>query len=182
VTCIVGLVDKGGSVWMGADSAGVDGALNLSVRTDGKLFQNGPFLIGFTSSFRMGQILQHALKPPEPNGGELHRFMVTSFVDAVRACLKSGGFARKECEVETGGAFLVGVGGRLFEIASDYQVGENADPFNAVGSGAAVALGALHATRSLPWSPAVRLRRALEAAERFNAGVRGPFIIRRLRP
>ena len=62
MTCIVGLID-GNRVWMGGDSAGVSG-LDITVRSDPKVFRNGDFLIGFTSSFRMGQLLAFRLRPP----------------------------------------------------------------------------------------------------------------------
>jgi hypothetical protein len=51
MTCIVGLVD-GGRVWLGGDSAGVSG-WDLTVRADRKVFRNGPYVMGFTTSFRM---------------------------------------------------------------------------------------------------------------------------------
>ena len=60
MTCIVGLID-GRRVWMGGDSAGVSG-LDITVRADAKVFRNGDFLIGFTSSFRMG----HSACGPRP--------------------------------------------------------------------------------------------------------------------
>ena len=63
MTCIVGLVHADG-VTIGADSAGCDGAWGIVTRADTKLFHNGPFLFGFTSSFRMGQLLRYAFKPP----------------------------------------------------------------------------------------------------------------------
>ena len=62
MTCIVGLVHEG-VVYIGGDSAGVAG-LSLTVRADEKVFQNGEFLMGFTTSFRMGQLLRYSLKPP----------------------------------------------------------------------------------------------------------------------
>ena len=80
-------------------------------------------MFGFTTSFRMGQLIRYALEPPEPEG-ELDRFMSTAFVDAVRACLKDGGWARRDNEREEGGTFLVGVQGRLFAVHDDYQVDE----------------------------------------------------------
>ncbi|WP_245320978.1 hypothetical protein [Bradyrhizobium sp. NAS96.2] len=53
MTCIVGLVDKG-QVFIGGDSAGVNAErLALVVRNDRKVFRNGDFVMGFTSSFRM---------------------------------------------------------------------------------------------------------------------------------
>lgn len=170
MTCVVGLV-QGGLVHLGADSAGVAG-LSLTVRADGKVFRNGEYVMGFTSSFRMGQLLRYKLEPPAPTS-DLERFMATTFIDAVRAVLKEGGWAMKYSEQESGGCFLVGVRGRLFEIDSDYQVGEPAVGFSAVGCGQDIALGALYATDGQPVKK--RLRTALEASERFSAGVRGPF-------
>jgi len=171
VTAIVGLVHDD-RVYIGGDSAGVAGYVT-QVRSDAKVFRNGPYLFGFTSSFRMGQLLRYALQPPAV-GADLDKFMVTTFVDAVRDCLKAGGFATKESEAEHGGTFVVGVAGRLFRIDSDYQVGEQADRFDAVGCGQEFALGALHATAGMP--PKRRINLALEAAARYSAGVTGPFI------
>jgi hypothetical protein len=171
VTAVAGLVHNG-RVHLGADSAGVAG-WNLTVRADPKVFTVGHYVLGFTSSFRMGQLLNHAFNPPAPTG-ELSRFMATVWIDAVRECLKTGGWATKTSEQESGGTFLVGVHGRLFEVNSDYQVGEPADPYAAVGCGFELCLGALHATARIV-SPKRRLMMALEAAERHSAGVRGPF-------
>lgn len=53
MTCIVGYVTPAREVVMGADSAGVAG-YDLRIRRDVKVFHAGPFLIGYTSSFRMG--------------------------------------------------------------------------------------------------------------------------------
>lgn len=173
MTAIVGLVHDD-TVYIGGDSAGVSG-LQLTVRADTKVFRNGPYLFGFTTSFRMGQLIHHALTPPAPKG-RLERFMSTTFIDAIRDCLKQGGWARKENEREEGGTFLVGVQGRLFVVYDDYQVGQAADGYAAVGCGDQIALGALYATAGLGMPPRKRVRLALAAAERFSAGVRAPFI------
>lgn len=178
MTCIVGLVHKG-TVYMGGDSAGV-GGYSLTVRKDTKVFHNASFLMGFTSSFRMGQLLRYAFSPPDYDSSvSLEKFMATTFIDAVRACLKEGGFASKSSEVEAGGYFLVGFQGRLFYIESDYQVGEALDGYDAVGCGSDVALGALYAT-SARVTPRKRILLALQAAERHNAGVRAPFTVEAL--
>jgi ATP-dependent protease HslVU (ClpYQ) peptidase subunit len=175
LTCIAGLVHDGG-VYLAGDSAGCSG-WNLTVRADPKVFVNGSYVMGFTSSFRMGQLLHYAFTPPEPDYiNDLHRFMCTAFTDSLRQCLKDGGWAEKDKERETGGTFLVGTHGRLFEVSSDYQMGEPADPYAAVGCGSEVALGALHATAGSKMTPHQRLEAALAAAERFSNGVRGPFV------
>lgn len=175
---------------MGSDCAGVSG-LDLVQRADKKVFRVGEFLIGFTTSFRMGQLLQYSLRLPSVED-DLHRYMVTKFVDAVRECLKAGGYAKKENEVEEGGTFLVGVRGRLFKVVSDYQVGESLYPYDAAGCGEAYALGALaiyHGLQSVLTpnidlnnhvNPEYRIRHALGAAQSYSAGVRGPFHIEKL--
>ena len=174
MTCIVGLVHEG-VVYIGGDSAGVAG-LSLTVRADEKVFQNGEFLMGFTTSFRMGQLLRYSLEPPRRHpDDDIHQYMVVGFVNAVRECLKAGGYASKKDDVESAGTFLVGYQGRLFEIESDYQVGIPGDGYAAVGSGQDIARGALFATQGQ--EPRQRVLTALQAAERFSAGVRGPFHI-----
>lgn len=174
MTCIVGLVE-GDTVWIGGDSAGVAG-YELTVRSDQKVFRNGPMLFGFTSSFRMGQLLRYRLQVPEHDSCvDVDKWMATTFIDAVRTCLRDHGFAKKNQEQESGGTFLVAYRGRLFNIADDYQVGVPLDGFDAVGCGGEVARGALFACSRL--SGRKRIALALQAAERFSAGVRGPFHI-----
>lgn len=182
MTCVVAVVHDG-KVYMGADSAGSN-AWSIATRDDPKVFVVGPMVIGYTTSFRMGQILRFRLTPP-PHHREIDddQYMMTDFVDAVRSVLKAGGWAGKENEVERGGNFLVGYKGRIWEVESDYQVALVAHPFNAVGSGYHVALGSLHTSKpdpsDGPEDVQVRLTWALEAAAEFAAGVRGPFVFAR---
>lgn len=175
MTCIVGLVHDG-DVYIGGDSAGVAG-LSLSIRADEKVFGNGPFIMGFTTSFRMGQLLRYKFSPPAQT---VHQddmeYMVTSFVDACRQCFSGNGFGDKEATV--GGNFLVGYKGKLYNIEGDYQVGIPRATFDAVGCGTDLALGAMFATDGL--DPEERINAALAAASTFSAGVAPPFTILRL--
>jgi ATP-dependent protease HslVU (ClpYQ) peptidase subunit len=175
MTCIVG-VETDSGVWIGGDSAAVSGWITVSTR-EPKVFANGDYLIGFTTSFRMGQLLRFAdlPKPLDRSGEDLLRFMCTEFVDAVRTLFKDGGFAQKDSEQEKGGTFLVGVNGTLLTVDSNYMIGRNQEGYAACGSGWEVALGALHATLRL--SPERRVRKALEAAAHHSGGVRAPFTI-----
>jgi ATP-dependent protease HslVU (ClpYQ) peptidase subunit len=173
MTCIVGLVD-GGRVYIGGDSAGVSG-LDLQVRADAKVFKKDWMVFGFTSSFRMGQLLRYSLSIPQRHPDtDVMKWMCSDFIDAVRNCLKSGGFAKKDSEVESGGAFLVGYAGRLFAVHGDYQVAETAAPYASVGCGEAYAVGAMYASTN---EPSERVKLALECAAANSAGVRGPFVI-----
>ena len=173
MTCIVGTVHNG-KVLIGADSAGSNG-YSVSNRKDVKVFKNGDFVIGCTSSFRMIQLLQYQLQPPKRHADtDVMRYMVSEFAEAVRACFKVGGFNRSENSVDSGGVFLVGYQGRLFRIDSDFQVGESADGFYACGCGEAYALGVMQTNTQL--DPRARVLKSLETAAYFSCGVRGPFV------
>ncbi len=176
MTCIVGLVHRG-TVWIGGDSLGT-AYLDSVHRADPKVFRSDGFVFGFTSSYRMGQLLRYQLKVPVRGRSELMRYMATDFIEAIRGCLKSGGYTVVKDNQESGGSFLVAHAGRLFRIEDDFQVGETRIGFDAVGYGFAYALGSLWESRGK--RPRDRVRKALEAAERFSAGVQRPFTILRL--
>jgi hypothetical protein len=177
MTCIVA-VKSGGGIYVGGDSAAVADPIT-TVTGRPKVFRRGPYLFGYTHSFRMGQLLEFVFQPPDREQAEdPFAFMVTKFVPAVRACFKAEGFATVSNNVESGGSFIVAAWGRLFEIASDYQVLEPGEVFTVVGQGWAVARGALHAceaTGILRDAPESSVRMALAAAARFCTGVREPF-------
>lgn len=178
MTCIVGLVDKD-TVYMGGDSAGVGGGYQLNIRNDQKVFMNGAFLMGFTTSFRMGQLLRYSFTPPKiAEDQDLYEYMVTDWIDGVRKCLKDGGFASEKDSVEEGGTFLVGYKGRLFTIYEDYQVGENTCGYSSVGCGEDLAMGSLFTSSDIKLKPEDRVRMALKAAATFSAGVSAPFVVK----
>jgi ATP-dependent protease HslVU (ClpYQ) peptidase subunit len=174
MTCIVGIAENG-KVYIGGDSAGVAG-LDLTVRSDEKVFKNGEFLFGFTGSFRVGQLLRFSWSPPSRSEGmDDYKFLVTTFINSIRDLLKNGGCARNKDGEEIGGFFLVGYRGKLYKVESDYQVGASVDPFMAAGCGDLIALGSMFSTPKA--TPRTRLEVALKAAERFSAGVRAPFTV-----
>lgn len=180
MTVIVGL-EWDNRVYLGADSASVAGYESFATRLR-KVFRRGPFLIGYTTSFRMGQLLQYRLTAPEhPEGMDALEYMATHFTDAVRACLKDGGYARIESGVEQGGQFLVGYQGKLYQVDSDFQVNSNQEEFAAIGQGAPYALGVLYERifdlEFLQLEPEKLLLSALRSAEHFCAGVRAPHYV-----
>ena len=172
MTCVAAVRHEG-EIWIGADSAGVAG-FSMHLRADEKVFRNGEFVMGFTTSFRMGQLLRWKFNPPVRREGVANfEYMATEFVDAARKCFKDGGFAQKKDERESAGCFIVGLRGQLFYVADDYQVGELLDEYMAVGCGQDLALGSLFSTEGM--GPEERIETALQAAARFSAGVRPPF-------
>lgn len=171
MTCIVGLVNKG-KVYIGADSCGSNG-FTKETRIEPKVFKNGDFLIGCTSSFRMIDLLKWKFNPPTiKDGDNLHKFLSTEFVDAVRKLFVDNGYAVTSEDWKSG-TFLVGVKGRLFKIDNDFQVSEH--DYTACGSGEYHALGSLYTSKMS--SPVKDINKALETASHFITTVSPPFII-----
>ena len=178
MTCIVGLKFSG-HVYIGGDSAGVSG-WSISSRKDPRVFINGEMSIGFTTSFRFGQILQYELTVPKHYPDvTVDQYMVKQFVPAVRQALKEHGYLYVKENNESGGCCLIGYRGRLFLMDSDFQIGEMGADYYAVGCGADIALGALHAIGQLDIAlgPEKAIKLALGAAETYSAGVKGPYTV-----
>lgn len=179
MTCIVGFIEKD-IVYIGGDSAGV-GGYDLQIRKDVKVFKNGPFIMGFTTSFRMGQLLMSSKFKPKKQLSKQsdYDYMITTFIDNIRKLFKDNGFEKKYIDGELkGGTFLVGYKGNLYEIDEDFQVGVREEDYSSVGCGSQIALGAMYILNyDKDKVPEQRIEESLKAAERFSAGVSGPFNI-----
>lgn len=141
MTCIVG-VKRGSTVAVGADSLGSTAHYCME-RAEPKVFRKRGFVMAYTTSFRMGNILQHVFKPPKYKGGDAHKFMVKKFIPSLRKCLKEEGYMKIINAEENAGTFIVAFRHFLFIVESDLQVGQPADDYIAHGSGIEVAMGSL---------------------------------------
>ena len=178
MTCIVGMLDKKtDKVIIGGDSASV-GDSNIYIRKDPKVFKNGEFIIGCTSSFRMIQLLRFSFKPPKIEDKDIYEYMCTDFIDGVRECFKNGGYIQKYSDGdEKGGTFLIAHKNRLFRVEDDFQVGETINGFDSCGCGQDFALGALFALENEKLTTEQKLTKALQAAEFLSMGVASPFVL-----
>jgi len=175
MTCIAAIKEKG-IVYMGGDSAGVCG-LDVRLRADKKVFKKGEFVFGFTSSFRMGQLLRFNLELPYHKAKISDEvFINTVFIEAIRKCLKEGGYAWVKENIEHGGMFIVGYRGEIYTIESDYQVARHIENYDACGCGQDYALTTFFALRKSKLKPRAKIKAALEAAVHFSGGVRPPFV------
>ena len=176
MTCIVGWTEKG-NVWIGGDSAGVAG-YSLRSRADEKVFKKGEFVFGFTSSFRMGQLIRYQLVIPKPEEGQNEDdYLHVKFLDSVIECFKDNRYATLKDGEITGGTFLFGYRGKLYQVENDFQIAKTRYCFDAVGCGAEIALGCLYGLSHQTLTPRKRVEKALKAAQEFSAGVREPFHI-----
>lgn len=173
MTCIIGLEDRG-RIWMGCDSAAA-ASWDIRVSKVNKIFRLGDLAVGFTSSWRMGQILRYQVKidPQEKETDE--SYMVTKVVESIREAFKAHGYSKIEDNQESGGTLLVGCKGKIYTIYSDYQVNRFDEGYSAIGCGSGYALGAMRSLEGLP--PKKRIRKALEISAHFSNGVTEPFRI-----
>ncbi len=188
MTLIIGYIAKDG-IYMGGDSAGVGSNFTKTIRKDPKVFfigKNKEFIIGFTTSFRMGQLLM-SYNPPDRKGKAVFQYMITDFIDGLREHLKAGGYLMINSGKEEGGTFLVGYENRLFYIDGSFQIEESSMPYNACGCAYELALGALTGIESLCskemnefFNPVKKLRLAFEAALPHSTGICKPFKILKL--
>jgi len=170
MTCIVALRAEG-RVYMGADSAGVDSWSSIA-RADPKVFRNGRYLFGCTSSYRMIQILRHE-KLETVTGS--HDSQAYKLANQLQALFVRQQFAKVEHGVAEGGSLLVAWDDVFYQLDSDYQYARYREDYYSVGSGYMFALGALYANASL--TPRKRIRQALSAAVHNSGGVKPPFKI-----
>lgn len=182
MTCVVACKSPDGKIVIGADSAGSDGHFVMR-RSDAKIVyvegDDESVAFGYTTSFRMGQILRHHLKLPPRLKKDLVDWLVVDVVEAIAKTFKERGYEKKDKNTGQllGGTFILLAGQELFVVEGDFQLAEPADSYCAVGSGEMVAYGALYALAGTDVAPEIKVRLALEAAAEFTTTVRGPFNI-----
>jgi hypothetical protein len=179
MTCIAAYRDLNGDVYIGGDSIGATPYTHVTV-VNPKVFRRKNMVLGFTSSFRMGQILQFDLRIPthHPKVGTLE-YLVSEFIPVLIDKFESVKFAKVEDNQIEGGTFLIGYDKRIFEVEDNFQVLEIANNFNSCGCGTDFASGAFWAMRNQKIKPKDRVTKALECAAYF-ATVKPPFHIIKL--
>lgn len=182
MTCIVGLIDNG-ITYIGGDSCGSNGYSGDTYRQP-KVFHckdTNNAVMGYTSSFRMGQLLMYAkdlfdelsISKDEIN----HEYLVTKFIPNVQKLFSNGGFEKNTNGEKSSGEFLLGYKHKLYKIQNDYSVLESMNNYDACGCGEGYALGSLKTTEGLNMSPIERIHKALQSASKFSVGVSAPFHI-----
>jgi ATP-dependent protease HslVU (ClpYQ) peptidase subunit len=181
MTCIVAVKDKN-KIWMGGDSAACDEVGNsIIVRKHPKVFQNGKFLIGFSGSFRVGQILQYHFVPPKNKSNSDYEYMCTSFVEEIQHTFSICGFTdyNKVSTEIPDSELIVAYKKEIYTIHQDYDVSQNVVPYAATGTGYDLAMGTLYAIHNLnvEMHPEEKVEMALNAASTFTANVLPPYTI-----
>jgi ATP-dependent protease HslVU (ClpYQ) peptidase subunit len=145
----------------------------------GKIAINGKYLVSAAGLVRGMNIIQHAFVPPNPPKSNLDKFMVKSFVPALRKCFVDSGY-----DIRTDGMsashdndFIVAVNGSLYFIDSAYGLERVADSLYCTGTGMKLALGAAYAlgiTECDDYEEAIEiLEKAVQTAIKFDVNSGG---------
>lgn len=186
MTCIIGMVESG-EVYMGADSIVSIGDSEYDYGPT-KIVAIGSMMVAECGSVRVGQLISWVDLPvPEGaalsalSGRELYSWLCTKWVPALRAKLEEAQSLRnKDGMASTNSAYLVGINGTLWYLASDFSLIEIPESrWHCAGNGEDVAWGAMHATRDSADCEA-RIMGALEAAAALKSGVGGALYVRKL--
>lgn len=189
VTCVVGVeYEENGErkVLLAADSAATNDYTTQVVRGP-KVFRVGDLLIGFTTSFRMGQLLQYRLPHCLPKKAHEHldpmEHIITNVIPAIIYALDDGRYIKDQNQRIEAGTYLIGCSGRLFEVSDGFGVCEWQDGYGAIGSGYQPALGAMFATyppvtAKATFGQATKMAyEGLSAAVQFSGSCSRPFSI-----
>jgi len=176
MTCIVGMVSND-KVYIGADNIGSNNS-QIQSRQDSKVFIKKDMVFGFTTSYRMGQLIKYQLIIPHRIDKSVEEYMYTDFIESVSKLFETKNYSEISNNVQTGGTFIVGYQGKIFIVESDFQIVQPSDCYCSVGSGSSFALGSLYANdSSVNKLATTKIIEALECAEYFNPFVRKPFEI-----
>lgn len=174
MTCIAAVIDKHGVGHIASDSIGASGQ-DKNLYKNHKVFKKGDFLFGYTSSFRMGQLLEHGLQMPDRKPNQLlDDYIYNDFIEAVRKLLKQNGYARVDNNQEWIGTFLIVAEGRIFKVQDDLAVLEPENNFATCGSGEDYAQAVLDIlTNNKVYDGKDVLTVAIETASKYVTSVGG---------
>jgi len=180
VTVIAGVAEKG-LVVMGADSGSVLGEDEMTVVKSHKVWRRQGWLMGFSGSWRVGNVLQRYLKPePAPDTDKAIEVAVGGLAEQMQDIFRT----HKVKHTDEHWDALFGTHGNLYYIGVDLswqQIAQDKskrrESHYAIGSGGREARAALSALAGMGVAPRKRITRALNVAAECNAYVRGPFKI-----
>ena len=171
MTTIIAVEDNQGVTFV-ADSQVTSGGKIYRENRMVKITERNHYIIAGSGECSPCDIAQHIWQPPTPTASDrkdLYHFMIAKVVPSLKKCFKDNDYKiESDDSDETRFAFLIAIGGQVFEIADDFSVALDSSGFYGIGSGSPYALGALHAGASS--------EEALSIAEKCDAYTSAPFV------
>jgi len=136
-----------------------------------KVSERGQYLIAGAGLSSACDIAQHIWIPPKPtveDRKDLYHFMIAKVVPSLKQCFKDNDFRLEgDKDEETRFAFLIAIGGEVFDLADDFAVSLDDSGHYSIGSGSSIALGAL--------AHGATIEEALEIAAKKDPYTSAPF-------
>lgn len=160
MTVIIGFIDKS-KVYIGGDRLASNNYYKAEA-AEPKVFKKGEFIIGYTSSFRFGEILQYGFNPPYHSKDiETDKeYMVTHFIPEVRKSLEDGKYSKSDADGKSGVA-IIGYRNKLYTLQEDWSIIEYLSGVHTTGAGAEYAQGAMSALRNLDMTAENKIKEAI---------------------
>lgn len=174
---LIAAIAREGKVFMLADSfTGYDNRQIQDTRK--KIWITEDKVIGCAGNLRPALAFRYGFEWPQQEfGQDDDEYMRYAFPSALRDFLQENIPNDTHEGTDNSNLYaLIGWRGRIWSLFSDYSVVETSESYDAIGSGAEVALGAL-TTLSPELSPTDRLQDAAVAAAKFIDSVCGPFTV-----
>ena len=180
MTTLVGIQGRNWAL-LGADTRiADDSTIYKLAKGHSKIIEHEEFTIACAGDLRAINILQAGLKLPKTYVAQNDSHFVTSFlIPAMRKAFADAGYEKTtEGQSSHESEFLVAYHGKIYEIGSDYSWVQDSRGVYALGSGGAIALGAL---ASMQGDTTTRTEarkianKALEIASAYNSDTAPPF-------
>jgi ATP-dependent protease HslVU (ClpYQ) peptidase subunit len=136
-----------------------------------KISERGEYIIAGSGLASFCDVAQHIWMPPVPtekDKKDLYHFMIAKVVPSLKIAFKDNECKWDAEDDETKFAFLISIGGEVFELSDDFSISLDAKGFYGVGSGSSYAIGALAA--------GAKIQMALKIAADNDAYTSAPFI------
>ena len=167
MTCVVAYKTKS-KIGIASDKCASNG-YTFSKYNQPKIFRNGGFIIGYTTSFRLGQLLEYRWIPPQRGEDQTeNNYIFVSVIESIKDMLVVDGFSTNG----VGGNFIIIYNKRIFEVQDDYSLLEVKD-YCAVGCGTDEAETTLYILEQIENNLSIKdkLRLAIKAAANRKVGV-----------
>lgn len=179
MTTLVGIQGRSWAL-LGSDTRITsDGAIYRMPKNQSKIVEVDGIMIASAGDVRGGNILEHGLKIPKVTVKSDEQFITSYFIPAIRQAFSDAGYEKTLEGISTHETeFLVAYKGKIYEIDSDYSWVQDSRNIYALGSGGAIALGALATlvgdsitkTEARKWA-----LKALDIASSYNADTAPPY-------
>jgi ATP-dependent protease HslVU (ClpYQ) peptidase subunit len=168
MTCCV-VYKEDNKIYLAGDKQGSNGNTKRRYKHP-KVFKNGKFHFGYTTSFRLGQLLEHHWEAPEKRPSQTEdTYIFVSVLNSIKRLFKEDDFDK---DGNCGGTFIMVYNNRMFVIYSDYQFVE-IDDFAAIGCGEDEAEAVLYTLDMIDnnLNPEDKLKLAIEVSSFRKCGI-----------